>query len=346
VRVTGSAYQTRYLVLDLLLAAALAAPGVVQMTHIFERRTNWEAFVKEPSWQKLFTEVPFAAWALAGAVLMTLAILVPRVLSGSAPTRGSASAAPPKTSRPNTLWYFVLLASILIPLTLSWSITALDAARIYHIRYLVALVPLAVAATCLATLWLPWRAVQVTALFALGGWHLYDGDMLQQFARDGRLLAVRNEDWRGASKHINAMLSSEPRAKLLVDADLIESRSDILVDFSEYSRFALQGVYHVVCGDDCFMSDPSNKEPLIDVHQGNYDVQVVFLLFDSPPPRQIHYVRRGDPASARWDTGKLIDRMTRALAPFAIDSVNFDVKDSKIFGNVQVITITVNSDFP
>jgi hypothetical protein len=346
VRVTRSPYPTRHLVIDLLLAAALAAPGVVQMSDIFERRTNWEAFVDKPSWQTLLTHVPFTGWAMAGAVVVALALLVPRVLPGNALTRGSASAAPPKTPpAPNTLWYCVLLAAILLPLILSWTVTKLDAAPIYHVRYLVALIPLAAAATCLASLWIPWRIVQTAALVALAGWHLYDGRMLDQFARDGRFLAVRSEDWRGAVAYVNAMRLSERGSKLILDADLIESSEESLRGFDEYSRFALLGIYHVDCGVDCWMKDPADKEPLIDVHQGYYDAQVVFLLFNGSPPRQIFFVRRGNPANACRDVRLLIDRMRRALSPYAIDAVEFNLADTKNFGNVQATIITVKSDF-
>ena len=345
VRLTRSPYPTKYLVLDLLLAAALAAPGVVQMSDIFERRTNWEAFVDKPSWQALFTAIPFTGWAILGAAVVALALLVPRVLPASARTRGSASAAPPVTSPPpSVLWYCVLLAAILLPLILSWAVTKLDAARVYHVRYLVALVPLAAAATCLASAWIPWRIVQTTALIALPGWHLYDGRMFDQFARDGRILAVRNEDWRGAINHLNAELTSESRAKLLLDLDLIESGDSRIREFQEYSRFALHGLYHVDCPDDNFMHDPADKELPIDVHQGNYDVQAVFLLFNGPPPRQILYVRRGDPVRARRDGMKLVDRLRRALSRFATNAADLEIEGITYFGNVQLTVISVKSD--
>ncbi|HUE74601.1 MAG TPA: glycosyltransferase family 39 protein [Pirellulaceae bacterium] len=280
VRVTGSAYQTRNLVLDLLLAAALAAPGVVQMTHIFERRTNWEAFVQNPSWQKLFTEVPFAAWALAGAVVVALTLLVPRVLPGNALTRGFASAAQPTASRPNALWYFVLLGSILIPLQLSWSITAFDAARIYHIRYLVALVPLSAAAACLAIAWVPWRAVQVTALVALAGWHLYDSRMIVQFGRDGRFLAARSEDWRSAIAFLNSQIQRDPTAIIIVEPSLIEERGS---NPDEYELFAVDGLYRL-SHDETYSNDSLNG------------IKAEVALLQLPPtdePRRAWYVIRG-----------------------------------------------------
>jgi mannosyltransferase len=247
VRVTGSAYPTRCLVLDLLLAAALAALGVIQMTDIFERRTNWEAFVQEPSWQMLFTEVPFAVWALVGAVVVTLALLVPRFLPGNAPTRGSASAAPPKTLPPAVLWYFALLASILIPLVLSWSITALDAARIYHIRYLVALVPLSAAAACLASAWISWRVGQITVLVLVLGLHL-----VQQVDRHEGYFVARGEGWRQAIEYLNNRLPSSSAGLVIVDSDLIEipskQRSDSKSSLSEdlqYLSFPLRAGYRL-----------------------------------------------------------------------------------------------------
>jgi hypothetical protein len=254
VRLTRSPYPTRHLVIDLLLAAALTAPGVVQMSDIFERRTNWEAFVNEPSWQALFTEVPFSGWSMAGAVVVALALLVPRVLPGHARTRGSASAAPPKTSPPaSVLWYSVLLASILLPLTLSWAVTALDAARIYYARYLVHMVPLGAAAACLATVWIPWRAVQVTLLIALAGWHLYDGRMLDQFSRDGRLLAERNEDWRGAIAYLNEQLRDNLQNLVTLEPSLIE-----LLDGKnyEYHFFAVNGLYPLTAARTNWTSRP------------------------------------------------------------------------------------------
>jgi hypothetical protein len=253
VRVTRSPYPTKSLAIDLLLAAALAAPGVVQMSDIFERRANWEAFVDEPSWQALFTRVPFAGWAMLGAAIVALAQLVPRVLPGNALTRGSASSAPSKSPpAPNVLWYSVLLSAILLPLILSWSITALNAARIYHVRYLVALVPLAAAATCLASTWIPWRIVQTTVLVALAVWHLYDGRMLDQFARDGRFLNVRNEEWRGAVSYLNEQLPQSAAALLIVDSDLIESLPEpkhdsrwSLSDDLQYHSYVVRGIYQV-----------------------------------------------------------------------------------------------------
>ena len=259
VRLAGSAYRTKSLIIDLLVAAALAAGGVIQMADIFKRRTNWEAFVHQPSWQELFTKVPFALWVLVGGIVVGLAFFVPRVLPRNALTRGSASAAPAKTS-PAILWYLALLGSILIPLTLSWSITALDAARIYHIRYLVALVPLSAAAVCLATAWIPWRDVQLFVVMALAGWHLYDGRMLYQFVRDGRFLAARTEDWRAAVADLNQRLKREPSAKLVLDAGLIESRRSLASDETkEYEQFALQGVYRIEADGQAFLGTPPSR---------------------------------------------------------------------------------------
>ncbi|HZL91012.1 MAG TPA: hypothetical protein VFB96_21785, partial [Pirellulaceae bacterium] len=252
VRLARSPYPTKYLVLDLLLAAALAAPGVVQMSDIFERRTNWEAFVKETSWQALFTRVPFVCWVMLSVVVVAVTLLVPRVLPGNTLTRGSASAAPPTIQpAPSVLWYCVLLAATLLPLILSWSVTALDAARIYHVRYLVALIPLAIAATCVASAWIPWRIVQTTVLVALAAWHLYDGRMLDQFARDGRFQGVRLEDWKGAANFLNERLPQSHAALLIVDSGLIESserrihRSHSLSDDLQYHSYPLRGIYQV-----------------------------------------------------------------------------------------------------
>lgn len=254
VRVTRSPYPTKSLAIDLLLAAALAAPGVVQLSEIFERRANWEAFVKEASWQALFTGVPFVLWAMLGAIVVALALLVPRLQPGNALTRGSASSAPSKSPpAPSVHWYSVLLAAILLPLILSWSVTALDAARIYHVRYLVALVPLAAAATCLASGRIPWRIVQTTALIALAAWHLYDGRMLDQFARDGRFLAARNEDWRGAIEFLNRQSRVAQIDLVVHHPGLIESLIDPMPPTEEarqYHQFALRGMYHLACPDE------------------------------------------------------------------------------------------------
>jgi mannosyltransferase len=337
VRVTRSTYPTRHLVLDLLLAAVLATPGVVQMTHVFERRTNWEAFVQEPSWQKLSTEVPFAAWALAGTVLMALAILVPRVLPGNAQTRGSASAAQPTASRPNALWYLVLLASIVVPLTLSWSITALDAARIYHVRYLVALVPLAAAAACLATLWIPWRAVQLTALSALAGWHLYDGGMLERYAREGQFVAGRNEDWRLAVARLNELLQQESNAKKVVlDAGLIESRDGLTFDeMREYELFALHGLYPIEVDSWAFLSiPPARITDLYDVGKlwfsfhGRGSPEIVFVIIRGSHERAIE---RCSNFVAKWQSL----RHTDPRPTFAITA-----KHS--FGRVHIFQIDVD----
>ena len=342
VRLTRSPYATRSLVIDLLSAAVLAAPGVMQLSIIFERRTNWAAFVDRPSWQALFTGVPFTLWALLGTAFVVLAVVVPSLRPGNALTRPSVSAGLRHTSpQTSVLWFCALAAATLLPLILSWIVTRLDAARVYHVRYLVALVPLAIAATCLATAWIPSRITQAAALIALTAWHLYDGGMIKQFVRDGRLVADRNENWQGAVKFINRQIPQSDTALLIVDSDLIESaetsnhHSHSQSEDLQYQSFPLRGIYQVAIDSS-----------VITVFPDIVGAGRIATTWDPPQGRrEVWAVIRGDESRAQRRISDL-----QHQSPFVVivpyGRPVLTLSDHRRFGTVHVVRFACTHERP
>ena len=323
VRVTKSAYRHKHLLLDLLLAAGLAAPGVMQMNEIWQRRANWAAFLNQPGWEELLTKVPFAGLALAGTVLVAAVQLLPRsqALPENGLTRGSASLANEAGRPPSVLWYAVLVASILIPLFLSWLVTFLDAARIYHLRYLVALVPLAAAAACAATVWLRWPSVQLVLLAAVALWHLHSGDMLQQWAKDGRFLNARNEDWRGAIAYLNTQKMTE-MTNIVVEPDLIEGK-DFLTHSKEdvdYVSFPVNGLYRI-----------RHEQTFPRLSWTEIFVEVHFAQPGYPAHEPLWYLIRGPEPT----TAELLEQ----LSDFSGRTTSFHAVEERAFGRVRVLCI-------
>jgi hypothetical protein len=319
----GVAYRPVHLVLDLLLAAALAAPGVIQMADIFDRRGNWAAFVESPSWAALLTAIPFVGWALLGAVIVGVGSQrILRLQPAHAQTAGSVSAEP--RVGPDIVWYAALLAAIVLPLVLAFVLSRLDVARVFHIRYLVALVPLAVAAACVTTTWVSRRGVQWALLAALILWHVYSGGMLQQFSRDGRFLAARNENWRGAIAFLKDQVARDDAAMVFCEPDLIErsrDRSGTAPD--EYGVFALHGLYRLprpglgAWGPaDAFLGE-------------------VLLVGNWKSTRSLRawYIVRGDSPSA----AELARHLQLNLA--AERQTTVQVAESREFGNVKVFCL-------
>lgn len=200
-------YAPRQLALDLLALVVITCPAWPQVLEIAGRRHNWSLFVAQAPATGLLTLYPFwiYLWLPLGGMCLS------RWIAG----RDRRGAFP---------WDVVLLLvfCFAVPMVLTWTLTALDVARLFLVRYLVvvAVAPMLVCGLLIGAC--PHRIARwLVAVIVLGA-ALQDSGIVQQFQRDGRLLGDRNQDWRGAVQHVrrDAEHASWP---VLVRSGLLEA---------------------------------------------------------------------------------------------------------------------------
>jgi len=188
---------------DGLAIALLCLPAAPTVLAVLGRRTNWEAFVPQPTLGSIVSLLPWS-W--------TVAI----ILVGQA-FRLSRRSINPTDDCPSIL----ALSWLLVPLALAWILTATDAARLFFLRYLMASAPAAIVLAILTVRMIPWRTAQIAAGLAVALAALYT-TVIPQLASDGRLIANRRGDWRSAIAHFNQQPGHD-RFPVLLTTQLIEA---------------------------------------------------------------------------------------------------------------------------
>ena len=224
------AYGGRNLTRDLTVVLIGILPACPHLWSIAQRRDNWAAFIGQPG--------PLAMIQLLSLDLYLGLPIVWLVISRLRKTQP-----PQRTTHRLTLacWFGA-------PLLLLWSLNWLDIVRLFHRRYLIAVGvgPLLLGGFWLARMSPPSRTRIAAALLVLA---VLRGGMVQQWIRDGRLIAERNQDWRGAVAFLNneAENTAAGSRLVLVGSGLIESNdlpngSQQLV---EYCLLPVRGPYRL-----------------------------------------------------------------------------------------------------
>ena len=205
-RLVANAYQGRELLLDGLVILIGVLPACPHLWEIVQRRSNWAAFIGQPGplgmvhllSLDVYLVLPFIGWSLS------------RLLC-------RRQAAPPHQTA-------ILLCWFTAPLLLVWSLNWLDILRLFHRRYLIAI---STGPVLVCGIWLA-RITGRKQKFAMAGLlllALQQGGMGRQWLIDGRFLADRNQDWRGAVAHLNreARITTDSPQSVLIGSGLIES---------------------------------------------------------------------------------------------------------------------------
>lgn len=216
---------------------------------VWQRRSQWEAFAGDTSWQtlvELFPLVPLLVPVLTFRIIDQLADwLLPRQ---GVSAEGSAESV-------KSLDRWVWLIACLGPWMTAWILTALEVTPLMHRRYVLCSgLPLVLFAMqeLLRMRFAALRSICVCVAFA---WLVGLGFFSQQFGsqvtaqiwKEGQLIGwQRGEDWRGASRWVGGQIGDSDG--LWCASALIEGRQAVppLDTFTnDYLAFPLSGIYQV-----------------------------------------------------------------------------------------------------
>ena len=285
--------------LDLGGIAAICTPALQQLYDIASRRGNWGTFIGQPSVAELLTTFPWAT-APAGLLLLYSWRVSPQI--------------------PRSLP--LLCGAALFPILLAWTLTYLDFVPLFHLRYLVAVLPAMWAAVAIASQIPPSRTLRLISTIAIAGlaigWYL----------AEGRFRTDRKEDWRSAVAAANQEHQQHPGWKILVHSGLIETdaiRQPHDDKLREYGLLPVKALYPLHVDDEALiplpMSDPGQLTPQTTVEVLRAGGAVVIL---------------------RLSAVMVVAVEEDVIQSFAEKDAAMTVISRQAFGDVQVITIRVS----
>lgn len=266
-------YRPAHVLCDVAVTVVVCAFSWTHVTEIAARRSLWELFIDQrPPWVAL-RWFHWDLYVLTAIVIGAGLILLSHGTRRRDDQRQTVDAQPQTAFEPPT-WLAVVPLLILwwsVPVMIAWLLTAADLARIFYPRYLigVAVAPMVCAGLCLGICRGPrTRAAAMLAIIAVA---LSGNGLLSQWARDGRLITDRRQDWRGAVAWLNA--TRHDAAPVLVRSGLIEAdrlRLDSDRRLREYCLLPVTGLYS--------LEDPEAIFPLPTLHSGELTREVLQLL--------------------------------------------------------------------
>jgi hypothetical protein len=203
-------YRPRWLAADAAVLLLGAMPTIPHLLEISGRRGQWNVFIDR---EGLWTAVRWFS--------LDLYVLLPMSLAGLAAvarTRVAASSAV-RMQRVLLLLPFCWFA---VPVTFAWIVTCWDVTRLFFPRYLIVCVIAPIILASMAIAAIPWKAARAGAAIIVIIFAAANSGLHRQFLRDGRLLADRNQDWRGAITWLNGELT-DPAMMIFLRSGLIEA---------------------------------------------------------------------------------------------------------------------------
>jgi hypothetical protein len=306
----GHARDRRSLWIDAAIGLFLCLPTAPHLAEVFARREQWAMFVPRPTPTRLMTgsfsyRATTLACALAPPCLMILLRSRMRKCDDGRPQLG------------RLVW--LVLIWMATPVLCAWVLSVSDIARLFLYRYLVsaaAVVPLFAGLLCGLGRTKIWRAA--TALITSAIFLLWVGPpYVTQVRVDGRLLADRNEDWRGAVVYLNGQPDNLP---VIVHSGLIEARTYALSSDPLRQAYLLSpvlGIYRIDARRETLISPPSQS---VLPTYGETTKRGAYLLLRTPPNRVAAAVER----ERKW----LADR-----------GLSLIVRETRAFGHVTVVQL-------
>ena len=273
-------YGARQFIGDLGLLAVGLAPSIPQLLEIAQHRSAWGLFIPReiplsavlalfPLWVYLLIPLGFYGLAWMGSLWSGArsgeSSAASAEVAGGARELAADASVPGYRERLSLL--IVLVGWLGVPLLLAWLVTVLDWARLFFLRYVLVA---AVAAPLLAGyFWslIPsrrWRAVGAATLVAALIWQ---GGFVTQYLHDGRVLADRRQDWRGAVALLQQQVADRD-GPVLVRSGLIEAdrlRRPHHPRVRDYCLLPVRGLYRLEIPPDRLEPLPtSGSEQLTD----------------------------------------------------------------------------------
>jgi hypothetical protein len=222
-------YDGKSLAVDLFFVATFCLPAISNMQAIYGRRANWTAFVSQlPATEILNT------WPAAWSAVLVIVFADLYVRQG---IRETDREVPP----------LVVLVWAIVPVALAWLLTTTDAARLLFPRYVIVSAPAATLLVVLCLRMVPDRSLQMVVGIGLAAFALRSSGIVEQYRLDGRFIADRRDDWRGAIAFFNE-LEGHDLHPILVRTGLIEA--DELTgphsrELADYCLFPVTSIYPI-----------------------------------------------------------------------------------------------------
>ncbi len=201
-------YSWSGVLLDQALLAFLCLPAAWNVQRIFAHRENWAAFVKPKPILEALNWLPLPDWWWLMLVIMAAAgWQVSRSLK-----------APLIQPR------FVVLCALwlVVPILVAWLATETNFARLFFARYVAATFPAGALVAGLCVQLIHVRSMRLVMGVATVGAAIWFSGIVPQIRLDGRVIADRNEDWRGGVAWLNERIGAEG-FPVFVESGYIES---------------------------------------------------------------------------------------------------------------------------
>lgn len=232
-------FKFRVWCIAVLSLAAAVVPALALGIPVWERRSQWQSFAGNASWENVASMFPFAVFLVPTSAAWLIDVAVWRYVRWySAVEEHEAS----KLSTASDIYiWFIALAG---PLGTAWCTTALGVAPVMHQRYLLCCsLPLALFSACLLLrvqiAWLRW-----SVLLVVFGWLVVSQGSYTLW-RNGQVVGwQRGEDWRRISNWIHENANAEDKvwcASGLIEGENLNPPFDEATN--EYLSFPLRGIY-------------------------------------------------------------------------------------------------------
>jgi 4-amino-4-deoxy-L-arabinose transferase-like glycosyltransferase len=266
------AYRPAQLLCDVGLTVAACAITWQHLAEIATRRSMWELFIsKQPPWVAL-------GWFHWDVYVLSTVLICPGLTAVAyffqAKGRWQRGGDEPRTTIELQAWSGVVPLLVLwwsAPVVIAWSLTVSDLARVFFPRYLmgVAVAPMVCAGLGLTICRGPrtrtLAAVAITSLAVIAN------GLVGQFLDDGRLIADRQQDWRGAVEWLNEGRDVELPVFVrsgLIEADRLRTESNHSLE--DLCILPVTGLYSI--------RKPAVIYPLTTSRSGRLSSQAIRLL--------------------------------------------------------------------
>lgn len=239
--------------LDLLLFSVGTLPALPLLLTIAQRRQNWAAFIEIPSRTDILFVFPWMGLVMA----LWINSLLERLFASRASRVGSGSQPPALRLEPR---YFPALAAIaLLPLAIAWGLTRWDIVRLFHPRYLVAILPISLACVAIGTQFPRNRWFRKGVVLLVAIIYFWQSGIVDNVRSEWRFVTERNEDWPTAIEVVNQHLQNHPSMPVLIDSGLMETaelREHPTEALRQYALLPVKSLYPVQCPDEQLVALP------------------------------------------------------------------------------------------
>lgn len=285
-------------VLDQAVLGLLCLPAAMSVLHIFAKRANWAVFIEQRPLTFAINWMPLPGfWWL---------MLVIMAATGWQISRNQ------KFPLIQTRLVVLCFLWLFVPIFVAWMTTQSDVARLFFARYVATTFPAAMLVAGLCVQLIHLRSMRLVMGVATVGAAIWFSGIIPQIQADERVIADRNEDWRGCVAWLNERIGAEGFPVFVesgyIEADELLQPHDALLD--QYCLSPVNSLYPLDASVDDVFALPL-KEPgrlpqageMLAVHRGG-----CWVVVRGKKERgravaaQVSQTLRGSDANANWKT--------------------------------------------